>query len=60
MGQASVRGYSVSPLQRRKGLATFKVEVASSSGAVAFRLADAEAALAVNLIERLGPGIPAG
>jgi putative membrane protein len=50
------RGYSVSPFQRRKGLATLEVEVASGSGGAAFRLADVEAAPAVNLVERLGPG----
>lgn len=42
-GRLQSRGYSVSPLQRRKGLATLKVEVASGSGGAAFRLADVEA-----------------
>jgi putative membrane protein len=49
------RGYSVSPLQRRKGLATLKVEVASGSGGAAFRLADMRATTALKLVERLGP-----
>ena len=51
------RGYSVSPFQRRRGLATLKVEVASGSGGAAFRLADVEAVSAVGLAERLGPEV---
>ena len=51
------RGYSVSPFQRRLGLATLKVEVASGSGGAAFRLADMEAVSVVDLAERLGPEV---
>src|SRR5215203_2085465 len=47
------RGYSVSPLQRRKELATLEVEVASGRGGVAFRLVDLEAEMAGNLVEAL-------
>jgi putative membrane protein len=53
------RGYSVSPLQWRKGLATLEVEVASGRGGSAFRLTDVENSQAVNLVERLGPGTAA-
>lgn len=49
-GRLQSRVYSVSPLQRRKRLATLKVEVASGSGGVAFRLADVEAEVAEGLI----------
>jgi putative membrane protein len=56
-GRLQSRGYSVSPFQRRKRLATLKVEVASGSGGAAFRLADVEAVSAVGLAERLGPEI---
>ena len=59
-GRLQSRGYSVSPFQRRKGLATLEVEVASGSGGAAFRLADVEAGSTVNLVEHLGPGIVAG
>ena len=52
-GRLQSRGYSVSPLQRRKGLATLEVEVASGSGGAAFRLADVEAEAAGGLIEAL-------
>jgi len=51
------RGYSVSPFQRRLGLATLKVEVASGSGGATFRLADMEAVSVVDLAERLGPEV---
>jgi putative membrane protein len=51
------RDYSVSPFQRRLGLATLKVEVASGSGGAAFRLADMEAVSVVDLAERLGPEV---
>ncbi|MDQ3861746.1 MAG: PH domain-containing protein, partial [Actinomycetota bacterium] len=54
-GRLQSRGYSVSPFQRRRGLATLKVEVASGSGGAEFRLADVEAVSAVGLAERLGP-----
>lgn len=47
------RGYSVSPFQRRKELATLKVEVASGSGGAAFSLADVETGVAGGLIEAL-------
>jgi putative membrane protein len=53
------RGYSVSPFQRRIGLATLEVEVASGSGGTAFRLTDVEAVSAVDLAERLGPEVVA-
>jgi putative membrane protein len=53
------RGYSISPLQRRKGLATLEVEVASGRGGAAFRLADIENSHATNLVERLGPNTAA-
>ncbi len=53
------RGYSVSPLQQRKGLATLEVEVASGRGGVAFRLTDVENSRAANLVERLGWGTAA-
>src|SRR5215212_1335804 len=56
-GRLQSRGYSVSPFQRRRGLATLKVEVASGSGGAAFRLADVEAVSAVGLAERLGPEV---
>ena len=59
-GRLQSRGYSVSPFQRRKGLATLEVEVASGSGGTAFRLADVEAAPAVSLVKHLGPGTAAG
>lgn len=47
------RGYSVSPFQKRKELATLKVEVASGSGGAAFRLADVEVESAERLVEAL-------
>jgi putative membrane protein len=56
-GRLQSRGYSVSPFQRRRGLATLKVEVASGSGGAAFRLVDVEAVSAVGLAERLGPEV---
>jgi putative membrane protein len=56
-GRLQSRGYSVYPFQRRKGLATLKVEVASGSGGAAFRLADVEAVSAVGLVERLRPEV---
>ncbi len=52
-GRLQSRGYSVSPFQRRVGLATLKVEVASGSGGAAFRLTDADAEVAKGLIEAL-------
>ena len=52
-GRLQSRGYSVSPFQRRVGLATLKIEVASGSGGAAFRLADVEAETAGSLIEAL-------
>lgn len=52
-GRLQSRGYSVSPFQKRLGLATLKVEVASGSGGAAFRLADMEARTAFGLIEAL-------
>ncbi|MDX6382264.1 MAG: putative rane protein [Rubrobacteraceae bacterium] len=54
-GRLQSRGYSVSPFQRRKGLATLKVEVASGSGGAAFRLVDMEAEDAEELVEALSP-----
>jgi putative membrane protein len=52
-GRLQSRGYSVSPFQRRLGLATLKVEVASGSGGTAFRLADMDAEVAEGLVEAL-------
>jgi len=52
-GRLQSRGYSVSPFQKRKGLATLAVEVASGSGGAAFRLADVEAEVAEGLIQAL-------
>jgi putative membrane protein len=52
-GRLQSRGYSVSPFQRRLGLATLKVEVASGSGGTAFRLADVDAEVAKGLVEAL-------
>jgi putative membrane protein len=52
-GRLQARGYSISPFQRRKELATLKVEVASGSGGAAFHLADVEAEAAESLIEAL-------
>jgi putative membrane protein len=52
-GRLQLRGYSVSPFQRRLGLATLKVEVASGSGGTAFRLADVDAEVAEGLVEAL-------
>ncbi len=52
-GRLQSRGYSVSPFQRRRELATLKIEVASGSGGAAFRLADADAEVAESLIEGL-------
>ena len=52
-GRLQSRGYSVSPFQRRLGLATLKVEVASGSGGTAFRLPDMDAEVAEGLVEAL-------
>jgi putative membrane protein len=52
-GRLQSRGYSVSPLQRRVGLATLKIEVASGSGGTAFRLVDTEVEVAEDLVEAL-------
>ena len=52
-GRLQSRGYSVSPFQRRVGLATLKIEVASGSGGTAFRLVDVDAKVAEGLIEAL-------
>ena len=52
-GRLQSRGYSVSPFQRRRELATLKIEVASGPGGAAFRLADADAEVAESLIEGL-------
>lgn len=54
-GRLQSRGHSVSPFQRRKELATFRVEVASGSGGAAFRLADIEAEDTEDLLEALSP-----
>jgi putative membrane protein len=56
-GRLQSRGYSVSPFQRRLGLATLEVEVASGSGGAAFRLTDLEVVSAVDMVERLGPEV---
>ncbi len=47
-----------SPFQRRAGLATFRVRVASGSGGTAFRVVHLEAFQADALLDRLGPGRP--
>ena len=47
-----------SPFQRRAGLATFQVRVASGSGGTAFRVVHLEASQADALLDRLGPGRP--
>jgi putative membrane protein len=52
-GRLQSRGYSVSPFQRRVGLATLKIEVASGSNGTAFRLVDTEAKVAEGLVEAL-------
>ncbi len=52
-GRLQSRGYSVSPFQRRVGLATLKIEVASGSGGTAFRLVDVDAKVAEGLVEAL-------
>jgi putative membrane protein len=52
-GRLQSRGYSIFPFQRRKELATLKVEVASGPGGAAFHLADMEAEAAESLIEAL-------
>ncbi len=52
-GRLQSRGFSVSPFQRRLGLATFGFEVASGRGGAAFRLADLEGEAAVGLVEAL-------
>ncbi len=52
-GRLQSRGFSVSPFQRRLGLATLKVEVASGSGGTAFRLADVGAEAAEGVMEAL-------
>ena len=51
------RGYSISPFQKRLGLATLKVEVASGSGGTTFRLADMEARTVFGLVEALSERI---
>jgi uncharacterized membrane protein YdbT with pleckstrin-like domain len=55
-GKLQSRGYSVSPFQRRKRLATLRVEVASGSSGKAFRLADADAVAVANLVQDPRPG----
>ena len=52
-GRLQSRGYSVSPLQRRKRLATLEVEVASGSSGAAFRLVDVDEETAKGLVEAL-------
>lgn len=52
-GKLQSCGYSISPFQRRKELATLEVQVASGSGGAAFHLADVEAETAESLIEAL-------
>ncbi len=52
-GRLQSRGYSVSPFQRRVGLATLKIEVASGSGGTVFRLVDVDAKVAEGLVEAL-------
>lgn len=52
-GRLQSRGFSVSPFQRRIGLATLEVEVASGRGGASFRLVDLGRDAAGNLIEAL-------
>jgi len=59
-GRLQSRGYTVSPLQRRRRLATFGFRVASGSGGSGFRLTDVDAGAARDLSDRLGPGPRAG
>ena len=50
------RGVVHSPLQRRLGLATFSVEVASGTGGTAVEVTDLDAGAAETLAATLGPG----
>lgn len=52
-GRLQERGFSVSPFQRRLGLATFGFKVASGRGGAGFRLVDLGREAAVGLVERL-------
>ena len=47
------RGYSVSPFQKRKDLATLEIEVASGRGGTAFRLVDLAGGAARSLVDAL-------
>ncbi len=47
------RGYSVSPIQKRRDLATLEIEVASGRGGTAFRLVDLADGAARGLVESL-------
>ena len=55
-GRLQSRGFSVSPFQRRLGLATLEVEVASGRGGTRFRLVDLGREVAGGLVEALSPG----
>lgn len=56
------RGYSVSPFQKRKGLATLDIEVASGRGGTAFKLVDLASGAARGIVDALSarPGRPEG
>ena len=52
-GRLQSRGFSVSPFQKRLGLATLEIEVASGRGGTGFRLVDLGREVAGKLIEAL-------
>ena len=54
-GRLQARGFSVSPFQKRLGLATMEVEVASGRGGTGFRLVDLGREAAERLVEALSP-----
>jgi putative membrane protein len=56
-GKLQARGYSISPFQWRKELATLKVEVTSGSGRATFHLTDMEAQRVKALVEELSPHV---
>jgi putative membrane protein len=47
------RGYSVSPIQKRRDLATLEIEVASGRGGTAFRLVDLASGAARGIVDAL-------
>lgn len=52
-GRLQSRGYSVSPFQKRKNLATLEIEVASGRGGTAFQLVDLAAEAARGIVGAL-------